>query len=68
MLVRFDGVADQCEVDVGELVDVVGQIAFEDDAAGAGVDEIGPRGEIGGAGDGGEVETDEIGDVGLSCC
>lgn len=67
LLVRLDRVADEGEVDVGELVDVVGQVAFEDDAAGAGVDEVGPGGKVGGAGDGGEVEADEVGDVGLRC-
>lgn len=32
------------------------------------MDEVGPGSEIGGAGEGSEVETNEIGDVGLSCC
>ena len=32
------------------------------------MDEISPGSEIGGPSKGSEIETDEIGDVGLSCC
>ena len=68
MLVRFHGVTDQREVDKGELVDMLGKIAFKHEAASTCVDESSAGSEIGGTGEGGEIETDEIGDVGLGCC
>ena len=32
------------------------------------MDEIGSCGQIGGTSEGGEIESNEIGDIGLSCC
>lgn len=63
MLVDPDGVADEGEVDEGELEDVVAQVAFEEDFAGLRVDCGGAGGEVGGAGEGVEGEADEVGDV-----
>ena len=47
MLECAHGVADEGEVDVGELEDVVAEVAFEEDGAGAEGDEVGAGGEVG---------------------
>ena len=63
MLVDLYRVADQCEIDIRKLADMVQEVAFEHDLPGPERDGCGAGGEVGGAGEGGVVEADEVGDV-----
>lgn len=63
MLKDLHCVANEAEVDVGELEYVVAEVAFEHCLAGALGDEGGAGGEVGCAGEVGEGEADEVRDV-----